>query len=155
MTNHNNPPIYQLFKIALTSIFLGVLIFIVMKSKLKFLLMSSLIYFVIGLLFFFYLLITELKYYPKKDMKEIVPPRRKGYYSFKIYNIIIAFNVCSFTSRIAGSIFVLIYRNIIRKIELRSIFCFNPFQFIMPIKMKNWLVAMIFLTHQQNQVVIS
>jgi len=82
--------------------------------------MISLVYIVIGLLFFCYLLISELKYYPYEDMRTILPPRKAGYYSNHIYNIIIAFNVTSVVARIIGAGLVLLFRYTIKKIEALS-----------------------------------
>ena len=80
----------------------------------------ALIYIVVGLLFFCYLIISQLRIYPYDDMMIILPPRRPGYYSNYIYNIIIGFNICSVVFRIIGSISILCFRYVIRTIEARS-----------------------------------
>jgi len=67
------------------------------------------------------MLIVEISIYPSDDMRRIVPPRKAGYYSNQIYNIIIVFNVFSFIARIIGSMLLLYFRHINKTIELRSI----------------------------------
>jgi len=119
------------------------LIYVVSKSKTSYLLLIALIYIVIGLLFFCYLIISQLRIYPYDDMMIILPPRRPGYYSHYIYNIIIGFNVCSVVFRIFGSISILCFRYVIRTIEARS--KINEFNAIHIVHSKNQRVSEIFI----------
>jgi len=81
---------------------------------------NSIIYFILGLLLFIYLLIEELKYYPKESMSVIVPPRKKGYYANGVYNIVLIFNVCTGVVRLIGSGLLFYYRISLKKVQLRG-----------------------------------
>ena len=108
--------IFEYFiKVSVSLIICYSLLYILLYDKLSLMLIGPILYMILGLLYFIYLLINNINYYPM--MRNISRPGE--FYEYKIYIYILTSNIISCLSKFAAGICLIFIRNFLSNLQIK------------------------------------